>query len=111
MIPKTMMEEFLKMKTMVEELYHRAQGEGESLVKVNEEVESSARAEGEGEGGEPLKTPSSPSSSSGASEHSSHKKKHSKKSSHSRDFPLLKLDVKFYFPTYDGELNVEKLDN
>jgi hypothetical protein len=46
------------------------------------------------------------------SEHSSHnRKKHSKKSSHSHDLPLLKLDVKFDFPTYDGELNVEKLDN
>jgi hypothetical protein len=51
-------------------------------------------------------------SSSDESEHSSHKrKKHSKKSSHSHDFPLLKLDVKFDFPTYDGELNAEKLDN
>jgi hypothetical protein len=25
--------------------------------------------------------------------------------------PLLKLDVKFEFPLYDGELNAEKLDN
>jgi hypothetical protein len=25
--------------------------------------------------------------------------------------PLLKLDVKFELPLYDGELNVEKLDN
>jgi hypothetical protein len=38
-------------------------------------------------------------------------KKHSKKSSRSHDFPLLKKDVKFYFPIYDGELNAEKLDN
>jgi hypothetical protein len=38
-------------------------------------------------------------------------KNHSKKSSHSHDFPLLKLFVKFDFPTYDGELNSEKLDN
>jgi hypothetical protein len=44
-----------------------------------------------------------------ASEHSSHKKKSSKKSDH--NFPLLKLDVKFELPTYDGELNAEKLDN
>jgi hypothetical protein len=39
------------------------------------------------------------------------RKKNSKKSSHSHDFPLLKLDVKFDLPTYDGELNAEKLDN
>jgi hypothetical protein len=25
--------------------------------------------------------------------------------------PLLKLDVKFVFPMYDGEVNAEKLDN
>ena len=50
--------------------------------------------------------------SSDESEYSSHKtKKCSKKSSRSHDLPLLKLDVKFDFPTYDGELNVEKLDN
>jgi hypothetical protein len=65
---------------------------------------------------QPPLSPPSPSSSSSSSfdesEHSSHKrKKNSKKSSHSYDLPLLKLDVKFGFPTYDGELNVEKLDN
>jgi hypothetical protein len=52
------------------------------------------------------------SSSSNEIKHSSHKrKKCSKKSSRSHDLPLLKVDVKFDFPTYDGELNVDKLDN
>jgi hypothetical protein len=76
------------------------------------------KVEGEGEGEEPTDPPSSPSSSSSSSSssdgsnHYYHKRKrHSKKSFRSHDMPLLKLDVKFVFPTYDGELNVEKLDN
>jgi hypothetical protein len=81
--------------------------------------ESSVKGEGKGEGGGPSE-PSSPSSSSssssstnGASENSCHKKNPSKKYSfsHSYDFPLLKLDVKFEFPSYDEELNENKLDN
>jgi hypothetical protein len=40
MSPKAMMEEFITMKKMVEELYHKAQGEGESLVKSHGEFES-----------------------------------------------------------------------
>ena len=35
--------------------------------------------------------------------------KHSYK--HKHDMPLLKLDVKFEFPMYDGEVNAERLDN
>ena len=30
---------------------------------------------------------------------------------HNKKASLIKLDVKFDFPIYDGELNVEKLDN
>ena len=63
------------------------------------------RVEGARGGGDPLDPPSPLSHSSNASEHSS------KKTSHSHDLPLLKLDVKFEFPVYDGELNEEKLDN
>ena len=39
------------------------------------------------------------------------RKSNTKKYSHSHDFPLLKLDVKFYFPIYDGELNEKNMDN
>jgi hypothetical protein len=43
------------------------------------------------------------------SNHYSHRNKSSKKTDH--NLPLLKLDVKFEFSTYDGELNANKLDN
>ena len=64
-----------------------------------------------GKGGDPS-DPSSPSSissfeSSGAT--SSNPKKQPKKAK--SDLPYLKLDIKFDFPTYNGELNVEKLDH
>ena len=55
------------------------------------------------------KPPSSPSSSSTLfSYESSFESKYSKKHFKS---PLLKLDVKFELPMYDGELNLDKLDN
>jgi hypothetical protein len=96
------------MKEIIHDLYSRVHksGDEEYLVKY----------EGGGEGGGPAE-PSLPSSSlsstNGESEHSSHKKKPSKKYyfSHAHDFPLLKLDVKIEILNYDGELNVEKLDN
>jgi hypothetical protein len=94
----------------------RNKAKGERTPVKNEAVKE------EGEGEKPPNPPSPPSSSSyssssspsssDGSEHSSHKRKtHSKKSSHSHDLPLLNLDVKFYFPTYDGELNADKLYN
>jgi hypothetical protein len=102
-------EAFQLMKAMVEELYHER---GQRIISKVEEDESSVREEGGVEGGGPLE-PSSPSSSSYTSEASVHssKDKQPKKTHHSSDMPLLKLDVKFKLPTYDGELNVEKLDN
>jgi hypothetical protein len=30
---------------------------------------------------------------------------------HKNEMSLLKLDVKFEFPIYDGEVNAERLDN
>jgi hypothetical protein len=51
--------------------------------------------------------PSSPSSSSSSSKSSGKKNVHKNK----HEIPLLKLDVKFELPIYDGEVNVEKLDN
>jgi hypothetical protein len=54
--------------------------------------------------------PSSPSTySSSSSSSKSTTRKHSHK--HKNDMPLLKLDVKFELPMYDGEVNVERLDN
>ena len=56
----------------------------------------------------PSKPPSSPSASSSSSSKSSGKKNVHK---NKHEMPLLKLDVKFELPIYDGEVNVEKLDN
>jgi hypothetical protein len=66
------------------------------------------------EGEDPPKTtpspPSSPSTSSSSSTSSkSTARKHSHK--HKHDTHLLKLDVKFELPMYDGEINAERLDN
>jgi hypothetical protein len=57
----------------------------------------------------PPSSPSSSSSSSSSTSSNSTRIKHSHK--HKPDKPLLKLDVKFVFPMYDGEVNAEKLDN
>jgi hypothetical protein len=68
------------------------------------------REEGEDPPKSPPSPPSPPSSSSSSSTCSnSTARKHSHK--HKHDMSLLKLDVKFVFPMYDGEVNVEKLDN
>jgi hypothetical protein len=66
------------------------------------------------EGEDPPKPPPSPPSSPSASSSSSTSsksitRKHSHK--HKHDIPLLKLDVKFELPMYDGEVNAERLDN
>jgi hypothetical protein len=66
------------------------------------------------EGEDPPKPPPSPSysplaSSSSSTSSKSTARKHSHK--HKHDMPLLKLDVKFELPMYDGEVNVERLDN
>jgi hypothetical protein len=67
------------------------------------------------EGEDPPKTPPSPpsspssSSSSSTSSDTTSLRKHSHK--HKSYMPLLKLDVKFVLPLYDGEVNAEKLDN
>jgi hypothetical protein len=106
MKPEEIMATLLSKREIIDDLYRR--------VHKTRDKGSSVKYEWGDEGGGPSK-PSSPSSSSssssGARKHSSHKKNPSKKSSHARDFPLLKLDVKFELPIYDGELNVENLDN
>jgi hypothetical protein len=73
------------------------------------------KSEGKGEYSKPPHSPpSSSSSSSSTSNASSHSTTHTiqkQTHNHKYDMPLLKLDVKFELPLYDGELNVEKLDN
>jgi hypothetical protein len=66
--------------------------------------------EGEDPPKPPPSPPSSPSTSSSSSTISkSTARKHSHKKKH--DMPLLKLDVKFELPMYDGEVNAERLYN
>ena len=80
------------MRSMVEEMYQefkKGRGEDTSTSKQDKGTNEpllDGHFEGKGKGKEPpLSTPPS--------------------------IPLIKLDVKFSFPIYDGELNVEKLDN
>jgi hypothetical protein len=102
-------EAFNLMKAMVEEMYEVREKDKEECA--SEKVEPVKEEGGGNEGGpSKLSSPSSSSSSSSeGSKNSSHTKNPSKKSDH--NIPLLKLNVKFELLTYDGELNVEKLDN
>jgi len=59
----------------------------------------------------PPSPPSSPSSSSSSSTSSNTTSTRKKSHKHKHDMPLLKIDVKFVLPMYDGEVNDEKLDN
>ena len=86
------MDSFMTMRAMVEEMYwefKKGRSEDTSTSKQDKGIEEPllyGHSKGKGKGKEPpLSTP--PSS------------------------PLIELDVKFYFPIYDGELNAEKLDN
>jgi hypothetical protein len=64
----------------------------------------------QGARGDPPEPPSSPSSSSSSSSENAY---HSHHSSHKDSFkkPLLKLDVKFALPMFNGDANPEKIDN
>jgi hypothetical protein len=74
------------------------------------ESSKSKSEEGEDPPKPPPSPPSSPSTSSSSSTSSkSTARKHSHK--HKHDMTLLKLDVKFELPMYDGEVNAERLDN
>jgi hypothetical protein len=61
----------------------------------------------QGARGDPHEPPSSPSSSSSSSS------KHSHNSSHKSSFkkPLLKLDVNFFLPMFNGDANPKNIDN
>ena len=63
---------------------------------------------GKGEDPSEPSSPSSSSSKSSSTASSNPKKQPEKAKSH---LPCLKLDIKFELPTYNGELNVEKLDD
>ena len=99
------------MKVLYEERNTRLQGESSKPPKG----EGSSRG-GNGIGGKP--PPSPPSSSSSSSQASSptstkttfrHTHQHTSKGTGKS--PLLKLDIKFKLPMYNGEVNAEKLDD
>ena len=83
-------------------------GEGTSDGKKDEEKSS------KGSGGNPHPSPPSSSSSSSPSASSSTsttKTTHTHSKSTKGKTPLLKLDIKFELPTYNGEVNEERLEN
>ena len=82
--------------------FKKGRGESTSTPKPNKGAEESflvAPPEGKGKG--EIHPPPSPSSSSSSSRSLKKKKITS----------LIKLDVKFDLPIYDGEINAKKLDN
>jgi hypothetical protein len=100
---------FFAMSEMVKVLYDDYL-ERKRLV-LEESSKQSKSEEGEDPPTSPLSPPSSPSYSSSSSSTSSNSTARKYSHKHKPDMPLLKLDVKFVFPMYDGEVNVEKLDN
>ena len=108
---------FLDITEMVRILYQerneRLEGEGSKIDKEgygssggHNDEDKSKKGNGGNEGsGKSPSSPSSSSSSTSSSVHQPHKSKNTGKS------PFLKLDVKFEFPMFNGEVNAENLDN
>jgi hypothetical protein len=101
---------FYHMSEMVERMYGDYEKRMKKKGKKKEIHLDDDAVINQGAGGDPPKPPSSPSSSSSSSSEHSH---HSHHSSHKDSFkkPLLKLDVKFGLPMFNGFANPEKLDN
>ena len=79
--------------------------------KKEKDVASSSKASNKDKGKEKTdKPPSPPSSPSSSSSYSSSSAKY-KTDKKPKKTSLLKLDVKFELPVYDGEMNPEKLYN
>ena len=104
----------MELKSLVDILLqerHEQKSRKMNKATKKEEAKSSSKDDkGKGVGGgsdppEPPSPSSSSSSSSSSSLSTSSKKKHFVKTT------LLKLDIKFDFPVYNGELDAEKLDN
>jgi hypothetical protein len=98
---------FYRMLEMVEQMYGDYEKRMKKKGKKNEAHVDDDALVNQGDGGDPPEPPSSSSSSSSSSfEHSHH-------SSHKASFkkPLLKIDVKFSLPMFNGDANLEKLDN
>jgi hypothetical protein len=101
---------FYRMSEMVERMYRDYEKRMKKKGKKKEAHDNDDASVNQGAGGDPRNPPSSPSSSSSSSSEHSH---HSHHSSHKASFkkPLLKIDVKFDLPMFNGDANPEKLDN
>ena len=106
-------ESFKTLQAMVEEMYlefKKGRGESTSTPKPEKGAEEPflvAPLEGKRKGEIPP-PPSPPSSPLSSSSYSSHNTSSSKKK---KETSLIKLDVKFDLPIYDGEINAKKLYN
>jgi hypothetical protein len=100
---------FYRISEMVERMYgdyeKRMKKKGNKMKHTHDNASMN-----QGAGGDPPEPPSSPSSSSSSSSEHSH---HSHHSRHKTSFekPLLKIDVKFSLPMFNGDANPEKVDN
>ena len=104
---KTFCKAFYQMADRLEKLFADYQERLEKKKTKKEKAENNAL----GKGGDPFELPSPSSSSSfeSSSIASSNPKKQPENTK--SDLPYLKLDIKFDFPTYNGELNAEKIDD
>jgi hypothetical protein len=98
---------FYCMLEMVERMYGDYEKRMKKKGKKKEAQDDDNASVNQGAGGDPPEPPSSPSSYSSSSFENSHH------SSHKAYFkkPLLKLDVKFDLPMFNGDANPEKIDN
>ena len=101
-------------RIIYQEMNERLEGEGSKLQKEGQESSAGQHDEDKskkgnggngGNGGPPYSPSSSSSSSTSSSVHQPHKSKSTRKS------PLLKLDVKFELPMFNGEVNAYKINN
>jgi hypothetical protein len=95
---------------MVERMYEDYEKRMKKKGKKKEAHADYDSSVNQGARGDPHESPSSPSSSSSSSSKHYH---HSHHSNHKDSFkkPLLKLDVKFSLPMFNGDSNPKKLDN
>jgi hypothetical protein len=101
---------FYRMSEMVERMSRDYKKRMKKKGNKKEACAENGASVNQGAGGDFVEPPSSPLSSSSSSSEYSH---HSHHSSHKASFkkPLLKLDVKFILPMFNGDVNPEKLDN
>jgi hypothetical protein len=104
---------FYRMSEMVERMYGDYEKRMKKKGKKKEAHANDDASVNQGDGGDPPEPPSSPSSSSSSSSKHSLHSHHSHHSSYKASFkkPLLKLDVKFFLHIFNGDVNIEKLDN